>query len=261
MERFCEPNMPRTKVRKAFISQLLPEYIEKELNDMLIKTYRLGKSSNMSGELAYHPDILINNFRKGLWICESNAQYIPKNIPRSIIRESETELNDLYPYDCPFNNFRIAHSLVCGKSADYLIKAYAKYEEYRTIFVPQNYTKCCTIPVTNNAIITCDYYIGKIMRQNGFDVLTLEDTIEIGLRGYSHGLIGGCAAKLSNNLICFMGDIDSYKYGDDIRSFCNNYGVDIFSLSNDPLYDYGGILPITEQVPLGEESTADNCDF
>lgn len=247
-ERYCEPNLPKSRVLRAFVSDLMPNELIEELKSMMIRPYVLGKSHNMNGELAHHPDILVNNFRKGMWICEHNAQYLPKHLPIKLFRESETELADLYPYDCPFNNFRLRQALVCGKSADYLIKSYANYENYLTIFVPQNYAKCCTVIVNQHAVITSDYYIGRTMRKYGFDVLTVEDSNEIGLRGYSHGLIGGCAGKIDENVIAFTGDLRRYRFGDDIKAFCANHHVDCFSLTNAPMYDYGGILPITEMI-------------
>lgn len=245
-EVYCEPFLPQNKARRVFVSGLLPDDIIDELASMMIKPYKLGKSRNMSGELAYHPDILVNNLRKGVWICENDPAYLPKNIPLGLFRESETELSDLYPFDCPFNNFRLGHALICGKSADHLIRAYANYENKLTILVPQNYTKCCTVLVNRNAVITSDYYIGKTMRKYGYDVLTINDSSDIGLRGYSHGLIGGCAGKISEDTIVFTGNLKRYKYGEEIRNFCANHHVDVFSLTNKPMYDYGGILPITE---------------
>ncbi len=257
MERFCFPNLPKSKVKRVFVSQLMPNSLISELNDMGIITYKLGRSENIYSELGYHPDILLNNYLTGQWICEYNAKYIPKEIPRHIIIESELELGDLYPCDCLFNNFSLHKALVCGKSTDYLIKSHAKYEEHRIIFVPQSYTKCCCIPITNSAVITCDRSIGKKLRENGFDVLTIEDSNEIGLRGYSHGLIGGCAGMISENLLAFTGDLNKYKYGNDIRDFCDNFNVDAFSLTNNPMYDYGGILPITEVIDNTEVSERD----
>ena len=261
MERICDPYMPRSNVKKAFISALLPDEIVQELQDMGIKTYKLGRTPNILSELSYHPDILLNNFRKGQWMCENDPKYLPKDLPRSLFVESEAELGDLYPYDCLFNNFRLGKALICGMGTDYLIRAYADYDEYRIIYVEQNYVKCCCIPVTDNAVITCDYYIGRALRKNGYDVLTVKDCDRIGLKGYSHGLIGGCAAKLSDKLIGFTGDLNQYTYGDDIRDFCANYNIDAFSLSSKPMYDYGGILPITENIPKADVGISTPCDF
>jgi hypothetical protein len=247
-EKYSKPNLVSTRLRRAFISGLLPDSIISELNDFGVITHKLGKSHNMTGELAYHPDLLLNNIREGMWLCEHNAKYLPEDIDYSLFRETETELGDLYPFDCPFNNFRINNVLFCGKSADYVIQAYATYEEYRIVFVPQNYTKCCCAIVNEQAIITSDYYIGKALKTNGFDVLIIKDSDTIGLKGFSHGLIGGCSVKLAGNLLGFTGDLNKYQYGNDIRDFCANHNVDAISLSSEPLYDYGGILPISEII-------------
>lgn len=255
-EKYCIPNLPKNRVKRVFVSGILPENIINELRDMMIIPYKLGKSKNLHTELAYHPDILINNYRQGMWFCEHDPKYLPKGIPFNLFMESETELGDLHPYDIPFNNFRLRNALVCGMSADYLIQAYADYEDLLKIHVKQQYTKCSTIIVNEYAVITSDESIGKAMRKNGFDVLTVKYHNQIGLNGFTHGLIGGCAGKISEDTIVFTGDLDSYKNNNDIRDFCMNHGVYCLSLSNDPLYDYGGILPITEYTRNEDEDVS-----
>lgn len=245
MERFCIPYMPRSRVKRAFISEILPIELERELNDMGIITYRLGHTNNLTSELKYHPDILLNNFGPGIWICEYDPKYLPK-LPHRIFLESENELDDAYPLDCPFNNFRLGEVLFCGTHVDHLIEQRAQCFGYKIIRLNTSYVKCNCIPVTMNAIITSDRRIGKILRSNDYDVLTVEDKSGIGLRGFSNGLIGGCAAKISLDTLVFTGNLNTFKYGDSIRDFCANHGVDAMSLTYDPMYDYGGILPITE---------------
>ena len=256
-EKFCVPNLPSSKVARVFVSGIMPFDLRDELKSLGITPHKLGQSKNLSSELAFHPDILLNNFKKGVWLCEHDAKYLPKDLPRKWFLESETELGELYPYDCAFNNFKIRNALVCGRGVDYMIRAYAEYDEQLIILVAQNYTKCCTVIVNNFAIITSDISIAKAMRKNGFDVLTIEDSCEIGLRGYSHGLIGGCAGKISNDTIAFTGNLERYKFGKDIISFCDNHGVDCISLTDRPMYDYGGILPITEYIKDDDDDSDD----
>ena len=255
MERICEPNLPKGRVRRAFISALMPDDIVQELNDMGVITYRLGKSANMCGELAYHPDLLLNNYRAGSWICEYNAKYLPRDFPmRSMIYESELELGDLYPSDCIFNNFRLQDTLYTGMSCDHLIESYAKYDDVIICRVRQNYVKCSTVLVTERAAITSDKYLGKMLKQRGNDVLQLpmDSDEDVELSNMSHGLLGGCAAKLSKDLLVFTGNLHTFKYCDEIVDFCKNHGVDTLSLTNRHMYDYGGILPISELVPYDE---------
>lgn len=257
MERFCEPFLPKGRVRRAFISKLMPDNIVAELNDMGVITYKLGKSANLSGETAYHPDMLVNNYRYGQWICEYNAQYLPKEFPyRSIFIESEKELGDLYPDNCIFNNFRLNGTLFCGMYADRQIKSYSMYDGLQMKFCSQAYVKCSCVIVAQRAAITSDKQIGKYMRMFGIDVLMLPDEDDIGLSNLSHGLLGGCTGLLSKDLLAFTGNLATYKYGNDVVDFCKDHGVDAYSLTRDYMYDYGGILPITELVPFEEQDNA-----
>lgn len=254
MERICEPNLPHGRVRRAFVSALMPESLINELNCMGVITYKLGKSKNLSGELAYHPDLLLNNYRTGCWICEQNAAYLPQDFPyKEMITESEGVLGNLYPYDCRFNNFRLNGRLYTGSQCDYLIKAYADYDNISVCYTYSNYTKCSTVIVDENSIITCDMYLAKTARSMGVNVLAIPDDEGILLTNKSHGLIGGCAAKLDKDLLAFTGDVQAYAHGDEIIDFCNQQNVQVMSLTSDKMYDYGGILPITELVPYEEQ--------
>ena len=85
MERYCEPHLPKSRVKKVFVSQLMPDIIINELEDMGIHTIKLGKSPNIHNELAYHPDILLNNYRRGAWLCENDAKYLPEDKMKNYI--------------------------------------------------------------------------------------------------------------------------------------------------------------------------------
>ena len=63
------------------------------------------------------------------------------------------------------------------------------------------------------------------------------------LNGFSCGFIGG-ASGVVDNTILFCGDIRKHKDYNNIKAFANNRGFDLYSLSNNDLYDYGGILPV-----------------
>ena len=247
MEKYCDPNIPSGRVKRAFISEILPDAIVSELNDLGIRTYKLGKSEHLYGELKYHPDMLINNYKTGLWLCENDAKYLPKELPAdNMFIETNEELGELYPYDCLFNTFRIGNTVFCGKRASYGIKFNCEYEGLDICYVPQGYTKCATILVSSEACITCDKSIYEAMRRLHYDMLLLPDSTGIHLNGFSSGLIGGCAGLIDKNVLAFTGNLQTYKYGDDIIDFCKNHNVDAMSLTNEEMYDYGGIMPISE---------------
>ena len=111
------------------------------------------------------------------------------------------------------------------------------------ITVNQGYAKCSTVVVAEDAFITSDSGICKALRARHLDVLQVSDDM-IGLNGYDHGFIGGCAGKVSKTLLVFTGRIESHPEYAAIKNFCGNRGVDIYSLGNNFLYDLGGVLPI-----------------
>lgn len=247
MEKFCLPNLPSGRVRRAFISGILPDAIVSELNDLGVRTYKLGKSSNIRNELAYHPDILINNYAVGIWVCEKDAAYLPDELPATeMFEESEETLGELYPYDCLFNTFRIGNRVFCGKHASHTIKFRCEYEQLEACFVPQGYAKCAVVIVSEKACITCDMSLFNMLRKKGIEVLLLPDCEGIGLNGFGNGLIGGCATLLGKDILAFTGNLNTYKFGGNIVDFCKDFGVDAMSLTNDDMYDYGGILPVSE---------------
>jgi hypothetical protein len=117
--------------------------------------------------------------------------------------------------------------------------------DFSFVSFKQGYAKCSVIPVKENAFITSDKSIYKKLTEMKFDCL-YADGRGIRLNGYSNGFIGGCVGKVSKDLIVFTGNIELHNDYTSIRDFCRNHGVEIYSLSTEPLYDYGGLLPVSE---------------
>ena len=67
--KFCIPNLPQNKVKKAFVSAILPDNIKEYLEYLGIETITAPVCSSLSSELKYHPDIVLNNPTQGVWYC------------------------------------------------------------------------------------------------------------------------------------------------------------------------------------------------
>ncbi len=228
-----KPNLPENKIKNALVSTIMPNEMLKELEIQGVFGIKMPSSVNIANELRYHPDILALNTPDNKWYSE-------KSYKCDINTEStEINLSGEYPYDCTFNVMFVNGTLICGKKTDV---SYLK-DEYEIIRVNQGYVKCSTVFVDDMAFITSDAGIAKALKESEYDILTV-DNIGIELNGFSCGFIGGCAGKISKNEIVFTGDLNKYKYASAIKSFCANYGVYCISLSEKPLYDYGGILPL-----------------
>ena len=76
----------------------------------------------------------------------------------------------------------------------------------------------------------------------------------IRLDGYDWGLIGGCCGLIDKNVLAFTGALDSLESGGLIRDFLSSHGVTPVELTNRPMLDIGGILPLREIAGPGEEN-------
>lgn len=206
--------------REVLISKILPQSIRDEIARLGYDTIEVEPSGNLTTELRYHPDILRFKLPSGKWLSEANS----------------IQLSDVYPSDCVFNCVVVGKTLVYGN--EYIVRCYGDLFE-RTIRVKQGYVKCSTIVLDDSSVITSDPSIYN--KLNGcFNVLKVTND-KILLNGYSCGFIGGTCGVLGKT-IAFTGKIEDHPDYENMKAFADNLGFDVYSLSNKPLYDYGGLL-------------------
>ncbi|MDR0941187.1 MAG: hypothetical protein LBM68_03050, partial [Bacteroidales bacterium] len=78
---------------------------------------------------------------------------------------------------------------------------------HQFIHLPQAYTRCSTLALTDRAIITSDKGIAHALEQRTFDVCYI-DPYEIHLPPYPYGFIGGCMGIFGTSIYL----IGSLKY-------------------------------------------------
>jgi len=215
--------------REVIVSKIMPQ-------DMLYALCNLGytpvfakPSESINSELRFHPDILTFRLPDGTWIDENIC---------------DIKLNDRYPNDCVFNCAVFRNMFIYGNP--YIADRYGDMFE-RTVKVRQGYVKCSIVILGDKGIITSDPSIYKAL-MNSFDVLNDFEVLKvtndgISLNGYSCGFIGGTCGVL-DDLIVFTGNIEKHVDGTRIIDFAEKLGYKVKSLSDEPLYDYGGILPL-----------------
>ncbi len=229
------PNLPEKPVKKAFVSRLMPAQMKNELKLLGIECVHPDPAVNITGELRYHPDIVTLNVSEGVWYVEKSNEQM---FDFGELKRLDFDQGNVYPYDCALNCVVAGGKVICGRSAPKEL-----FRGMTVIEVNQGYAKCSTIPLNESAFITSDKSIYKALVKNGCDVL-LTNNDGIMLDGYDCGFIGGCSGKVSEKLLVFTGDIKKHKDHENIKSFCANHQIDIYSLGNNFLYDHGGILPI-----------------
>ena len=113
------------------------------------------------------------------------------------------------------------------------------------IQVKQGYAKCSVCFVTDRAFITEDPSIAHALEKRGADVLRIAPG-DIYLSERHYGFFGGASGKLAKDRLAVAGSLAAHRDGRRIREFAQQNGVDIVELTNCPITDIGGILPLKE---------------
>ena len=216
------------------------------LSKLNIEVIKIPKCNRVYEAINGHPDIQINVLKNST----NNKLIVHKDISedfRNILEEknikyivSEKSLERSYPSDI------ILNALILK---DYFIHTLAYTDENLfnsqiskiNVNVPQGYTKCSVLPINENALITSDKGIYKVLKEYDFDILLLPPG-DILLPSLDYGFIGGTGGMISNDRIAFFGELDQYKYGDEVKDFLSKHGVTPVYLRKGKLIDRGSLL-------------------
>ncbi len=150
--------------------------------------------------------------------------------------------SDTYPYDIPFNLVYIKEHII-GKinfTASEII-SYAQDKGIGLISVNQGYTKCSTLTLGENAVISADSCISAAAEKLGLSCLKIKNSPSaVTLKGYDYGFIGG-ACGVFGHKVYFAGNIERHPDFLQIKDFCNIFNYELISLCNTQLTDIGGI--------------------
>ena len=181
-----------------------------------------------------HPDVLL---------CKLGAK------PESPIYEGVSDkLSPAYPNDCRYNatctgKFFI-HKLAITDTG--LLSA-AKTncgDELQLINVRQGYTKCSTVIVDEDSIITYDKGIAKPCEAVGMSVLLVEPGF-VKLQGADTGFIGGASGRVDNEIV-FNGNLSAHPNFREITTFIEGRGLGCKWFDSYELEDIGSIITITD---------------
>lgn len=226
MEQFLKnPNLPENMVSEVMLSDYKPEF-KRELERMGIKATVPKMIENIEGSERYHADMSV------LHIGGDKFLYADK-------------LSEEVTAEKPLLNICIfGENVICNTKTAYK-PALEMLKDKKIIHTNQRYAKCCCAVISENAVITSDNGIYKICVANQIDVLKIS-VGDILLDGYAYGFIGGCCGLVSKDTLAFSGNVELHRDFENMRDFARNHHVELYSLTNEKLYDIGGILPIKE---------------
>lgn len=227
-------------MRYIFIHHALPDEMVRALS-VYGRCIPLPPFSRLPHPVSAHPDMLLINVDGTLMVHREYTE------GQEILREngipyvlSHTAVEKEYPCDVRLNGFRwgsffFAHKTGISEDLRYLA------EKKSLCFVPvrQGYAKCATA-VAGDAIATADVTIERAAKAVGIPTLLLRPH-PIGIEVYDTGFIGGACVAVEDQLF-FFGRIEAHPQYEDLRDFFAKQNVTLVSLSEKPLFDYGGAV-------------------
>lgn len=174
--------------------------------------------------IAAHPDI---------YLCRLG-------IDGPVFRGDCSRLKPDYPgnirYNAAYTGKYLIHNL---KYTDPDLLQQASESSMELIHVPQGYTKCNTVIVSENAIITSDHGIAKACH-NKLDLLLIRPGY-VKLTGFPYGFLGGASGRIGDEVI-FHGNLAEHPDFTSIATFIRNRNLKLKYFEDFPLEDIGSIL-------------------
>lgn len=249
------PLLPESKVKTVFMSDEYTELTTKLNKEFDIDVISVTVNPKLDSSISRHADCALVQIDDSLFIGDStnynnivNYLTIKKGeyINSFSMIPIKEEVNSPYPGDVKLNIKVIDDRIICNSrfiSAE--INEYTHEKHIEHINVKQGYSACSCVVLNNKALITDDESICLSSVTNGIDTLLINKG-SVKLNGYNYGFIGGTCGMIDNNLIAFTGNLETHTDCDRIISFLNKHNVKYSELSDGPLVDIGGIIPLFE---------------
>jgi hypothetical protein len=230
-------------MRYFFINETTPQEIRAALSPYGT-CVPLPEFKALPHPVCRHPDMLMASINGNIFVHreyqKGQALLRDLGIPFLI---SQNTVKNTYPHDVALNCFDAGGYLFAKASAvSEEVLAKARESEMPVLSVSQGYTKCSSA-VIKNAIATADKGIARAAQSVGIPALLLPPH-KIGIEVYDTGFIGGASVVLNENTLGFFGKIENYPSYEALKQFFSTVGVEILSLSEKPLFDYGGAVTV-----------------
>lgn len=248
-----KPCLPENKVYLALVSSEYPEIYDRLYSDFNVNTIKITENISLSDDISTHADCIFTQIDSDNAIVDKGTY---NNIVNNLTKgdrefnffTSANRIKSPYPYEAGLNVRIIGKRMLCNsKYVDKNLLMLAKQSSLTVIHCNQGYTACSTIILNDYALITDDESIHHSAKNNGIDSILISKG-SVRLKGHEYGFIGGTCGMIDKNVLAFTGKLESHKDSDMIKAFLNKYNVECVELSDGPLIDVGGIIPVLEVI-------------
>ncbi len=226
--------------------------VEKEyLKSLGYRLINIKTNKNVYDEISSHVDIFCCKIKDKIIVEPSVYSYLKeeKNDLKNVIC-GKNIVSSKYPLDVLYNVCCIGEKVIHNfNHTDKKILEIIQKENLKKIQINQGYSNCSIAIIDEKSVIVTDKIISKKLTENDFDVLLLEENLDIkllkndGKYSKMKGFIGGCIARIENKIIIF-GDISKIDRDNKIQKFIQSRNLELVSFKGLDVIDYGGVLVI-----------------
>ncbi len=236
-----------------FVSELaeqaLIDYLKSKGSVVLVP-----KDERFDDRISSHPDLVLAIIDDTLVIDAKAHKTIFEQLDQLGVPyvTGNCTLAAAYPMDIAYNavitkDYYI-HRLDCSNN---LLLLHSKYTKKQLLPVKQGYTKCSTVLVDQDAIITSDPGIYQATKD--YMKVLLIEAGHVSLEGFDFGFLGGASGSLEEEVI-FHGDLKRHPDFAKIKAFIESCHKKLVYFQEFPLTDIGSILVFPyQQDPLMNE--------
>ena len=212
------------------------------------------KDDRFDDRISSHPDLVISIIDDTLIIDENAHRNIYEQLNTLGVPYvmGSSRLADIYPQDIAYNAVITKNILLHNLShTNPVLLAHSSNTGKKLISVKQGYTKCSTVVISDNALITSDQGIYKAAKDS-MNLLLVQPG-HVLLEGYDFGFLGGTSGLLEDTVI-FHGDLSKHPDFIKIKAFVEKTQKKLLYFEDFPLRDIGSILVFKHQDSNGERN-------
>ena len=252
MSVFVErPNLPHN-AEKILIGAKYSDILAKVLKNIGFSPIFVPDNPHVDNRLSGHCDLSVLH-------GGGDTLFLAPFLKNSLLSAQLSELGakiifpaisqgEKYPNDAQMNMAAVGKNLIyCeGVSSEDIVRYFTNSGGLTPCTGRQGYSRCSICIVDDNSIITADSTIAQAAKKSGLSVLQISPG-NIDLKGFEYGFIGGAAFKLSDDKIAFTGSLDGHPDKHKIIDFLGQRDIRPVFLTDMPIFDIGGAVPITEK--------------
>jgi len=248
-ERFIHsPNLPSSQVTAVIAADTVPEVIA-ALRSRGVRVITPQENADLPEPVNRHADLQCVHLQGKSWLVARSEIALQQSLQAegAEVLPTEQRLGSKYPADIRLNALLLNKQMFGKiKELDPALQKACSMAGIHTISVRQGYTNCSAAIISEKAIMTVDAGIAQAAEWHGIEVLRI-GAGNIRLPGYEYGFIGGCCALISESVVAFTGALRFHPDGFRMRRFIEAQKKQVLELTQHPLIDIGGILPVKEE--------------